>query len=80
MKNYTQKKKGGGILDGVTLPLGIIPQMLAHQMKKSKAEDRVDDPSEAKIRAASQPVAMKKGGMVRGDGCAQRGKTKGTMR
>lgn len=29
---------------------------------------------------AAQPTQMAKGGKVRGDGCATRGKTKGTMR
>lgn len=74
----TKKMGNGGMM-----PMGIIPQMIAMTAKKRKASaDEVGDPVEAMVQAASQPKTMKKGGKVggRGDGCCQRGRTKGTMR
>ena len=81
MKKPVKKKVLGGLMDDGMVPLGIIPQLIAKRNKKNKAAPNASDPSEAMIRAASQPKAMKKGGKVggRGDGCCQRGKTKGRM-
>jgi hypothetical protein len=71
--------------------LGILPGMLYKQnAKKDEAEERARMEAEAEAEAQPQPLvgrSMKKGGAVkkassaskRGDGIAQRGKTKGRM-
>lgn len=64
-------------LSGMTIPLGVIPQMLMEQRSKAKAKKSANP-----VEAAREgiPTGMAKGGKVRGDGCCMRGKTKGAMR
>ena len=73
----TKKKSLGGILTGGKMaPLGIIPQLIHQRNKKKKAAAA----QPAKPTQAPVPVAKYGGKIGRGDGCAVRGKTKGTMR
>jgi len=51
---------------------GIIPSALADRRRRKK-KDGTD------VTAAEAAQGMKKGGSVRGDGCATKGKTKGRM-
>lgn len=76
----TKKKSLGGILTGGgegMVPLGIIPQLIHQRNKKKKAAAQT---TPDKTTQAPVPVAKHGGKIGRGDGCAVRGKTKGTMR
>jgi hypothetical protein len=82
----TKKKSLGGALAGGIggkLPLmGILPMAYNAMQKKKKAKAAPTPAEVAKAQAMQTPVsAAKHGGKIgRGDGCAVRGKTKGTMR
>lgn len=96
MKKTKKKNVGGllGAMagEGAMIPLGVIPQMLYKQNKDRRAAAMADMPQEGTAPTATATATgamerpqlptrgMKKGRMVRGDGCCMRGKTKGTMR
>ena len=55
--------------------MDVSPQDVAEAKKRAKETKAYDKASTTK----PAPKKYAKGGMVRGDGCAQRGKTKGRM-
>jgi hypothetical protein len=55
--------------------MDVSPQDVAEAKKRAAATKAYDKASTTK----PAPKKYAKGGMVRGDGCAQRGKTKGRM-
>ena len=65
--------------------LGFLPKMIANDAQDSDAEKVLAEEEErqkkasASTRALSPTTKMKKGGVTRADGIAQRGKTKGRM-
>lgn len=71
----------GGLGDGKLPLMGILP-MAYNAMKKKKAKAAPTPAEVAKAQATKTPVSVAKyGGKIgRGDGCAVRGRTKGTMR
>ena len=81
------KSLKSGKAEGI-LGMGLLGQAYNASRKKNKSSIDPDEPTSnmaAKSMAAKSMAAkpMKKGGAVkgnRGDGCCQRGKTKGTMR
>lgn len=46
---------------------------------KKEAEDKEYSPMDAIKKLGKSALGMKKGGVTRADGCAQRGKTRGRM-
>ena len=91
MKKKSVKRKAvGGLMgaladSGIKAPVGIIPQMIYKNRKDSKAasvpaaqQTPTTMPSGPMQRPQVPTRGMRKGGKI--DGCAMRGKTKGTMR
>ena len=93
-KKPVKKKMVGGILPalakkkGFDIPMGILPELAKKEgfdmsmgvLPGIAKKAGVKAPRMLGIAGLASGKKMAKGGRVRGDGCAVRGKTKGTMR